>query len=317
MKLSITGTGMMSEFIRAIGCKVNGRFIYIPEEKGGGFMTGFDWGNDLRMLIRNYFLYEDIDIEWTNQAMNDQNTIAIQMRGVFPSLTQPHQQLSPELASIMICKQMAFSSVSLPSKTSFGNITISVSQNHLKQLFGQIHHPVVSSVLEAKDHFVLETGISTSIIHVAGEMIQQNVHTSIEQHYYKLKCEELLCYLFSLLMQREAIPLSRVHIDDIKAIYIVKDRLLNHPENSPNIALLAKEIGMSEPKLRKLFKQTFGKNLYDYYQTGRMQKAAFLLKEKRLSVSEVGYQLGFTNLSHFSRIFEEYIGVKPKKYLKL
>jgi AraC-like DNA-binding protein len=46
----------------------------------------------------------------------------------------------------------------------------------------------------------------------------------------------------------------------------------------------------------------------------RMQEAARLLKEKRLTVSEVGYRLGFTNLSHFSRVFEEHIGMKPKKY---
>jgi len=28
----------------------------------------------------------------------------------------------------------------------------------------------------------------------------------------------------------------------------------------------------------------------------------------------VGYQLGFTNLSHFSRVFEQHTGKKPKKY---
>jgi len=71
---------------------------------------------------------------------------------------------------------------------------------------------------------------------------------------------------------------------------------------------------MSEPKLRKLFKQTFGKGVFEYYQTARMQEATKLLKERRMTVSEVGYQLGFTNLSHFSRVFEQYTGMKPKKF---
>jgi len=71
---------------------------------------------------------------------------------------------------------------------------------------------------------------------------------------------------------------------------------------------------MSEPKIRKLFQQTFGKGVFEYYQSARMKEAARLLKDKRLTVSEVGYQLGFTNLSHFSRVFEQYIGTKPKKY---
>jgi AraC-like DNA-binding protein len=45
-----------------------------------------------------------------------------------------------------------------------------------------------------------------------------------------------------------------------------------------------------------------------------MQEAARLLIEKRLTLSDVGYQLGFTNLSHCSRVFEQYIGMKPKSY---
>jgi AraC-like DNA-binding protein len=45
-----------------------------------------------------------------------------------------------------------------------------------------------------------------------------------------------------------------------------------------------------------------------------MQEAARLLKEQHLTVSEVGYRVGFTNLSHFSRVFERHLGLKPKKY---
>jgi len=105
-----------------------------------------------------------------------------------------------------------------------------------------------------------------------------------------------------------------MHINDIKAIYTIKVHLQSHLHVPPNIASLAKEAGMSEPKLRKLFKQTFGKGVFDFYQSARMQKAAQLLKDKRLTVSEVGYELGFTNLSHFSRVFVAHHGIKPKKF---
>ena len=48
-----------------------------------------------------------------------------------------------------------------------------------------------------------------------------------------------------------------------------------------------------------------------------MNEAAYLIREEKLSVSETGYRLGFSNLSHFSRIFEKHIGMKPKKYSAL
>jgi len=68
---------------------------------------------------------------------------------------------------------------------------------------------------------------------------------------------------------------------------------------------------MSETKLKRLFNQVFGKSIFQYFQNFRMQEAARLLKEG-LSISEVGYQLGFSNLEHFTKVFEEVIGVKPK-----
>ncbi|WP_198315711.1 helix-turn-helix domain-containing protein [Chitinophaga tropicalis] len=56
--------------------------------------------------------------------------------------------------------------------------------------------------------------------------------------------------------------------------------------------------------------------IYDYHQNLRMKEAARLLREEDLSVSEVGYQMGFENLGHFTKVFEKHIGRKPKKYLQ-
>lgn len=304
----------MVDFTRAIGATVCGRFTHIPASKGGGYITGISWGNDLRMMIRNYHLNEDILIEWTNELMEKQEQVVFLLSGIFPSLLPSGASLSPDQASILICRQHVSSVISMPSNTLFGSVAIGVSQQYLHQLFGHLGHPVVASVLAAEDDFVLETGISSQIISAASEMLGQPVPEGMERHYYRLKCEELLCYTFALLMQREAVPLSKMHIEDIKAIYAIKLRLQSPLGEAPNIANLAREAGMSEPKMRKLFKQTFGKGVFDYYQSMRMQEAARLLKDKRLTVSEIGYQLGFTNLSHFSRVFEQHMGLMPKKY---
>ncbi|MEP6929213.1 MAG: AraC family transcriptional regulator [Flavobacterium sp.] len=315
MKISITdhGSGIMQKFAQAIGAVVEGRFIYIPENKGGGYISGFSWG-DLRMMIRNYYLHEEILIERTNELAEGQEDIVFLLSGVFPLPVKGGKKLSREKANVIICKHAVSSLIAMPSDTVFGSVTIAASRQYLRSLFGSVQHPVVESILEAKDNFVFETGISSEIIKTAGEILNQSIPQSFESHYYKLKCEELLCYIIVLLIQREAVPTSTMHIDDIKAVYVVKLRLESHLDESPNIAALAIEANMSEPKLRKLFKQTFGKGVFEYYQFLRMQEAARLLKEERLSVSEVGYQLGFTNLSHFSRVFEQYNGMKPKKY---
>lgn len=317
MKISVTdrqGSGIMLEFARALGATMQGRFFYIPESKGGGYLTGFSWENGLRMMVRNYFLYEEILLERTNELAEGQDDIIFFMGGIFPVPLQQEKQLIPEQASVFICTHAISSVLTMPSNTFFRSVTVAAPRQYLQKFFGDILHPVVVSILEAREDFAIETSISPEMIKVASEMLRQSIPEGLESHFCKLKCEELLCYIFVLLMQREAIPSKSMHIEDIKAIYAIKLRLQLHLDEPPNIALLAREAGMSEPKMRKLFKQTFGKGVFEYYQSMRMQEAARLLKEKRLTVSEVGYQLGFTNLSHFSRVFEAYIGLKPKKY---
>lgn len=217
----------------------------------------------------------------------------------------------------IFCKHAISTIMDMPSNTTFGSVTIAVSKQYLNQLFGHIDHPVVASVLEARDSLVLETAVSPEIIDAAGQMLHYNLPENLESHYYKLKCEELLCYVFAMLTQREHVSPSVMHIADIKAIYSIKNKLLLHLDEQPDIAGLAAEASMSEPKLRKLFKQTFGKSVFEYYQSARMVEAARLLRGQRLSVSEVGYRLGFTNLSHFSRVFEQHMGMKPKSTPRL
>lgn len=318
MKISVTDknrSGIAMAFARAIGAKVKGRYYHIPKSKGAGYMTGFSWeSNELRMMIRNYYLNEEVLLERTNELAEDQDDIIFALSSVFPSPLKEEQHVLSERPNVFICMQAVSSVLTMPSNTFFRSIGIAVSRKHLRKLFGNISHPVVLSILEGKENFAFETNISPEMIKAASEILNPAVPESLESQYCKLKCEELLCYIVSLLTQREPTPTSSMHINDIKAMYALKLRLQSQLDKPPDIASLAIEAGMSEPKMRKLFKQTFGKGVFEYYQSARMQEAAMLLKEKRLTVSEVGYQLGFTNLSHFSRVFEQYIGMKPKKY---
>lgn len=318
MKVSVIEkgrTGIMMQFSKHIGAVVDGRYFRIPKEKGEGFITGFSWaGNELRMMIRNYYLKENITLERTNEREEGQDDVIFMLSGIFPATNPNEKQVSAEQANVMICMQAVSTVVTMPSNTFLRSIGIAVSRNYLRNLFGNLLHPAALSIMESKENFVFETSVSPEMIKTASEILHPPVPEVMESQYCKLKCEELLCYIFALLTQREALPASGMHIDDIKAIYAIKLHLQSNLAEPPNIAGLAREAAMSEPKLRKLFKQAFGKGVFGYYQSMRIQEAARLLKEKGLTVSEVGYQLGFTNLSHFSRVFEQHIGMKPKRY---
>lgn len=318
MKIQVTDrqrSGIMAAFIKALGGTAQGRFFYIPEDKGEGYITGFTWEeNELRMMVRNYYLNEEITLERTNELADGQEDVIFFLSGIFPETAFKAAKAPTEQPSVFICKQAVSSVLAMPSGTFFRSIAIAVSRGYLQKLFGNLTHPAVTTILNGKDDFAFETAVSPEMVKAAGEVLQLPVPEVLANAYCKLKCEELLCHIIALLTHREDVPVGGMHINDIRALYAIKLQLQNHPGLPPQIAQLAKDAGMSEPKLRKLFKQAFGKGVFEYYQSVRMAEAARLLREQHLSVGEVGYRLGFTNLSHFARVFEQYIGVKPKRY---
>jgi AraC-like DNA-binding protein len=162
--------------------------------------------------------------------------------------------------------------------------------------------------------FFIEEIMTDDILRTVNDIVKIEEPKALKDYHYKLKAMELLFYLFQSLNKRERSAHQKISDKDIRAIYTVRDKLVSSLHKPIPIAELKQVAGMNELKMRELFTQIFGMGIYDYYQHLRMKEAARLLRDEKLSVSEAGYQMGFENLSHFSRVFEKHIGKKPKRY---
>jgi AraC-like DNA-binding protein len=140
------------------------------------------------------------------------------------------------------------------------------------------------------------------------------MNNSLNNFYVQIKVQELMYLLFSKLSLRENTTFRNINSNDAEKLLVIRNEILRDLSTPPVLSELAMIASMSETKLKQLFKQTFGGTIYNYYQKARMEEAAFLLKQAKHSVSEVGYELGFSNLSHFSRLFEKQYGITPKKF---
>ena len=162
--------------------------------------------------------------------------------------------------------------------------------------------------------FLIEEIMTDDIVRTVNEIVKKEETSALAAYHYKLKAMELIFHLFISLSKREKSVHNKLSENDIMSIYTVRNKLILSLSKPSSIAELKQIAGMNELKMRNIFMQVFGMGIYDYFQYMRMKEAARLLREERFSVSEVGYQLGFENLSHFSRVFERHIGIKPKKY---
>jgi CheY-like chemotaxis protein/AraC-like DNA-binding protein len=96
-----------------------------------------------------------------------------------------------------------------------------------------------------------------------------------------------------------------------KVMKVINDNLT---DPNLNVEMLAGHVGMSRVHMHRKLKELTNQSARDFIKGIRLKQAASLLSSKKLSVSEVAYATGFTNLSHFSNSFREFYGVSPKEY---
>lgn len=86
-----------------------------------------------------------------------------------------------------------------------------------------------------------------------------------------------------------------------------------HDENF-SVEQLASKINMSVSQLNRKLNALIDQPAGQLIRSLRLQRAADLLKQKSGSVSEICYNLGFSNLSYFSRAFRKQFGRTPTEY---
>ena len=83
-----------------------------------------------------------------------------------------------------------------------------------------------------------------------------------------------------------------------------------------NVAKLVDEIGMSRPVLFRKIKMLTGLSVIDLIRSTRLKKAEMLLKQKKMTISEVAYTVGFNDPKYFSKSFRAQFGKTPSEYME-
>lgn len=77
------------------------------------------------------------------------------------------------------------------------------------------------------------------------------------------------------------------------------------------LGALAREMGMSETRLTRSFRASFGQSIHQYVLERRLLRARTLLADPELSVADVAYRTGFSDQSHLTRFFRRAFDATP------
>ncbi len=140
----------------------------------------------------------------------------------------------------------------------------------------------------------------------------------LERHF--TEAAGALCILLGRLLERPERPATRTGGADRKAgadtslVGRVSAYIRAHLQEDCSLARVAAEVGISESRLRAVFRKTVGLALGEYIRRARIYRACQLLKDEGASVTQTAEACGFSSVYAFSRSFKQVMDVSPKRF---
>ena len=92
--------------------------------------------------------------------------------------------------------------------------------------------------------------------------------------------------------------------------------LINNFKDEVTLNAVASYVKLNPASLCRYFKQVTGRTLFSSLNDIRIEHACKLLSHSNLTVSEIAYEVGFNNLSHFNKRFKGVTNQTPTEYKK-
>jgi AraC family transcriptional activator of pyochelin receptor len=156
--------------------------------------------------------------------------------------------------------------------------------------------------------------IDLSLQNCINSILHCNYSDSLKRMYFFSKSIEMLVLQaesFNKLANKKTLYVKKDY--DKERILFARDYLLKHIECPPTLTALSRIAGINEYKLKRGFKETFSQTVFEYLANVRMEIAKNDLLERRKSITEIAFELGYSSLQHFSSAFKKKFGVSPGK----
>lgn len=319
----VAGPGF--NFVTSFGQKndipVHGDALQLPPALGEGYIRRMELDSGLKLVVHHYTLHEEFVLRrLPAQTPSEVVSVIFHSNEEPASLTTNGQPEQVGLArttqfAIQISSYDLASEIRFPAHSAIDFIVVGVSVDRLKSLLGiQQPNTTVQTILSGSAGFLFYETMTSDMQKTLKQVTDTRKDGELSALYYQINVLHLLFLLFEQLLKRDTVRHRPIHKEDMDKLLRIQTAVLSDLSQPPQLAQLANQFGLSKTKLTDLFKQVFGDSVYNYYQKARIDEAAFRLKQGRQSVTDVGTQLGFTNLSHFGRLFQKHYGVKPKQY---
>lgn len=189
-----------------------------------------------------------------------------------------------------------------------------------------LHEIVVSRPTDAK---YIKVGFNADILNGAASdfsmvvtdiksndllfMLFQEIYACCRDRAYT---ECLICCAFRAIL-RKGEGVSLINTSKGHKIAISAVKLINEKFNEDiSLGSVAAQLSVAPQYLSCVFRQNLGTRFSQYLTNIRLQYAAKLIMNTEKNITEICYEVGYGNFSHFLRSFKKQYGVSPREYRK-
>jgi AraC-like DNA-binding protein len=200
-------------------------------------------------------------------------------------------------------------------------ITVELSlpflERHLAVREGGLH-PRLSRFLDGQDSVPGMVSEPVRLSHDQQQLVlnlrRPPVFRAAQRLWYQAKTLELAAAFLYQPLTGEELFCQRQHYLNRQRVQKVLAILTENLAQPPSLEELGRRVGCSHFYLSRIFTQQAGKTISATLRDLRMERAASLLREGRMNVTEAALEVGYSSLSHFSTAFREVIGCCPGLY---
>jgi AraC-like DNA-binding protein len=310
------GFHFTSAFAKRFDSMATNDRVFLPDTLGEGFIQEVYLPNGLSLCLHHYTLHQEFILRRHGTGATEVLTMKFDGRR---KAVQPKEGSRESLFAagkgyeVEFGTSNFFAEVRIPPNEEINFLVIVITRQSLLDLL-QIKEEgrAIEDTIRNNPSFLIHEAMTGEMARTLKQLCAINQTTKLPDLLYQTRAQELIYFLFVRLFSRRTGSSIVIDPEDVKKIYEVRASILADLSSPPQLPELARKAGMSSTKMKQLFRQIFGDSIYNYFQIERMNEAAQLLRD--LSVSQVGYRIGFSNLSHFTRVFEKHHQIKPKRY---
>lgn len=172
----------------------------------------------------------------------------------------------------------------------------------------------------------IDESLKNQLIHLSSQqthLIEKMVELSTKPHtpYFAdemiLLFRQMILYMLRYENSQHAEPSTSMRENyESELFQTIIDYLHQHVEEHHQVQDLTVRFSLSRSTLQLLFKKYTNMTPKNYINHLRLKRSKILIKESKMSLSEIATELGYGSLQYFSRAFSQQYGISPSHYAK-